>query len=133
MVSGPCRRLGSTDGFTIVALVHKTPYVELYQSCRRTLLRPSSTSLLFFLETEQNDRSPKLRVFIFLDSTVTARVRAVAVAVAVSVMVAAITVAVATAALAEASVGSGGNGGRGRGGSGGRGRGGGRRDDGGSG
>ncbi len=37
-----------------------------YQFCRRTLLRPSSTSLLFFvffLETEQNDRSPKLRDF----------------------------------------------------------------------
>ncbi len=57
----------STDGFTIfpyiVVLVHKTPYVELYQYCRRTLLRPSSTPLLFFLETEQNDRSPKLQDF----------------------------------------------------------------------
>ncbi len=49
--------------YPIVALIHKTPYVELYQYCRRTLLRPSSTSLLFFLETEQNDQSPKLRDF----------------------------------------------------------------------
>ncbi len=47
----------------IVALVHKTPYVELYQYFCRTLLRPKATSLLFFLETEQNDRSPKLRDF----------------------------------------------------------------------
>ncbi len=48
--------------FPIVALVHKTPYVEI-PNCRRTLLRPISTSLVFFLETEQNDRSPKLRDF----------------------------------------------------------------------
>ncbi len=46
--------------FPIVALVHKTLYVELYQYCRRTMLRPSSTSLLFFFG---NHRSPKLRDF----------------------------------------------------------------------
>ncbi len=109
----------SIDGFRIfpyiVASLHKILYIELYQYCRRTLLRPISMSLRGFLETEQNN---SFKIFIFLDSTVTARVRVVA---------------VATAALAEASMGSGGNGGCGRGGSGGRGRGGGRGDDGGSG
>ncbi len=41
----------NTVGFTIfpyiVALVHQTPYVELYQYHRRTLWRPSSISLIY--------------------------------------------------------------------------------------
>ncbi len=50
-----------TVGFTIfpyfIALVPKTPYVELYQYYCRTLWRPSSMSLLFFFG---NYRPPPL-------------------------------------------------------------------------
>ncbi len=120
--------------FPIIALVHKTPYVELSILSLDPVKAKFHVTPVFFWKPSKTIDRRSFEIFIFLDSTVTARARAVAVAVAVavSVTVAAMTAAVATAALAEALVGSGGNGCRGRGGSGGRDRGGGRGDNGGS-